>query len=206
MFLNTGVSSGFDRAFSEAAIAAGHRVIGTVRRDSDRGSFEMISPAMAHAVVLDVTDVSAIESMVASSVVKFGRIDALFNNAGYSHEDVLEESPLEAMRNQFEVNVFGVVAMIKAVPPGMRVRRSGHIINMSVVWSCASSSSRQYWRLYPIKRRDILDPGRIRLSARTPCRAVQRVLLKHFVFNKTYRKASAHVITKSGLAYTSLIC
>jgi NAD(P)-dependent dehydrogenase (short-subunit alcohol dehydrogenase family) len=131
VFLITGVSSGFGRAFSEAAIAAGHAVIGTVRRDSDRGSFEAIAPAMAHAVVLDVTDVSAIEGMVASIVAKFGRIDVLINNAGYGHEGVLEESPLEAMRNQFEVNVFGAVAMIKAVLPGMRERRSGHIINIS---------------------------------------------------------------------------
>lgn len=131
VFLITGVSSGFGRAFSEAAIAAGHTVIGTVRRDGDRGSFEAISPAMAHAVVLDVTDVSAIEGVVASIAEKFGRIDVLINSAGYGHEGILEESPLEAMRKQFEVNVFGAVAMIKAVLPGMRERRSGHIINIS---------------------------------------------------------------------------
>jgi NAD(P)-dependent dehydrogenase (short-subunit alcohol dehydrogenase family) len=125
------VSSGFGRAFSEAAVAVGHTVIGTVRRDGDRGAFEAISPAMAHAVVLDVADVSAIEGKVASIVAKFGRIDVLINSAGYGHEGVLEESPLEAMRHQFEVNVFGAVAMIKAVLPGMRERRSGHIINIS---------------------------------------------------------------------------
>ena len=131
VFLITGVSSGLGRAFSEAAIAAGHTMIGTVRRDGDRGSFEAISPVMAHAVVLDVTDISAIEGVVASIVLKFGRIDVLINSAGYGHEGVLEESPLEAMRSQFEVNVFGAVAMIKAVLPGMRERRSGHIINIS---------------------------------------------------------------------------
>jgi len=129
--LITGVSSGFGRAFSEAAIAAGHTVIGTVRRESDRASFEAISPAMAHAVVLDVTDGSAIADVIASIVTKFGRIDVLINSAGYGHEGILEESPLEAMRSQFEVNVFGAVAMIKAVLPGMRERRAGHIINIS---------------------------------------------------------------------------
>jgi NAD(P)-dependent dehydrogenase (short-subunit alcohol dehydrogenase family) len=92
VFLITGVSSGFGRAFSEAAIAAGHTVVGTVRRDSDRGSFEAIAPAMAHAVVLDVTDVSAIGGVIASIVLKFGRIDVLINSAGYGHEGVLEES------------------------------------------------------------------------------------------------------------------
>src|SRR5712672_1315142 len=119
-FLITGVSSGFGRAFSEAAVAAGHTVVGTVRRDRDRATFEAISSGMAHAVLLDVTDVSAIERIVPSIVSKFGRIDVLVNNAGYGHEGVLEESPLSAMRHQFEVNVFGAVAMIRAVLPGMR--------------------------------------------------------------------------------------
>ena len=131
VFLITGVSSGFGRAFSEAAIAAGHQVIGTVRREGDRAPFEAIAPGRARAVVLDVTDFRAIDGAIASLLGEFGRIDVLINNAGYGHEGVLEESPLEAMRHQFEVNVFGAVAMMKAVLPGMRTRRSGHIINMS---------------------------------------------------------------------------
>ena len=145
VFLITGVSSGFGRAFSEAAIAAGHTVVGTVRRDSDRAPFEAISPAKARAVVLDVTDISAIEGVVASIVSRFGPIDVLINNAGYGHEGVLEESPLEAMRHQFEVNVFAVVALIKAVLPGMRVRRSGHIINISSMAGYASLPGIAYY-------------------------------------------------------------
>jgi NAD(P)-dependent dehydrogenase (short-subunit alcohol dehydrogenase family) len=133
VFLVTGVSSGFGRAFSEAAIAAGHTVVGTVRNDSDRVLFEAIDPKRAQAVVLDVTDFDAIDGVVASILAEFGRIDVLINNAGYGHEGVLEESPLEAMRRQFEVNVFGAVAMMKAVLPGMRERRSGHIINTSSI-------------------------------------------------------------------------
>ena len=127
------MSSGFGRAFSEAAIAAGHTVVGTVRNDSDRVLFEAIDPKRAQAVVLDVTDFDAIDGVVASILAEFGRIDVLINNAGYGHEGVLEESPLEAMRRQFEVNVFGAVAMMKAVLPGMRERRSGHIINTSSI-------------------------------------------------------------------------
>lgn len=131
VFLITGVSSGFGRAFSDAVLAAGHQVIGTVRRDVDRAPFEAMAPGRAHAAVLDVTDFEAIDRVVASMLERFGHIDVLINNAGYGHEGVLEESPLEAMRQQFEVNVFGAVAMTKAVLPGMRERRSGHIINMS---------------------------------------------------------------------------
>jgi NAD(P)-dependent dehydrogenase (short-subunit alcohol dehydrogenase family) len=62
VFLITGVSSGFGHAFSEAAIAAGHTVIGTLRRDGDHAAFEALSPDRAHARVLDVTDFEAIES------------------------------------------------------------------------------------------------------------------------------------------------
>ena len=131
VLLITGVSSGFGRAFAEAAVAAGHQVVGTVRREADRAPFEAIAPGHAHAVVLDVTDIASIDRAVASILQDVGRIDVLINNAGYGHEGILEESPLEAMRHQFEVNVFGAVAMIQAVLPGMRERRSGHIINMS---------------------------------------------------------------------------
>ncbi|RDS81956.1 oxidoreductase [Dyella psychrodurans] len=131
VLLITGVSSGFGRAFSEAAVAAGHTVVGTVRSESDIAAFEAIHPRRARAVLLDVTHFDAIDGAVASILAEFGHIDVLVNNAGYGHEGVLEESPLEAMRHQFDVNVFGTVAMIKAVLPGMRERRSGHIINLS---------------------------------------------------------------------------
>lgn len=131
IWLITGVSGGFGRAFGEAAIAAGHTVVGTVRRESDRAAFEALDAQRARAVVLDVTDHPAIDRVIPSLITEFGRIDVLINNAGYGHEGVIEESPLEAMRHQFEVNVFGVVAMTKAVLPYMRRQRSGHIVNLS---------------------------------------------------------------------------
>jgi NAD(P)-dependent dehydrogenase (short-subunit alcohol dehydrogenase family) len=130
-FLITGVSSGFGRAFALAALAAGHTVIGTVRNESARKDFEDLDIGRAIAVVLDVTDFSAIDAKVAEITGKVGPIDVLVNNAGYGHEGTLEESPLEEMRRQFDVNVFGAVAMIKAVLPSMRERRSGHIVNIT---------------------------------------------------------------------------
>lgn len=130
-FLITGVSSGFGRAFAEAALQAGHTVIGTVRNDAAKKDFEDLAIGRAIAVVLDVTDFSAIDSTVAWIIEKVGAIDVLVNNAGYGHEGALEESPLEEMRHQFDVNVFGAVAMIKAVLPSMRMRRTGHIINIT---------------------------------------------------------------------------
>lgn len=130
-FLITGVSSGFGRAFALAALQAGHTVIGTVRNDAARKDFEDLASDRAYGLVLDVTDFAAIDNAVALVSEKFGPIDVLVNNAGYGHEGTLEESPLEDMRHQFDVNVFGAVAMIKAVLPSMRERRTGHIINIT---------------------------------------------------------------------------
>ncbi|MEO7067417.1 MAG: oxidoreductase [Rhodanobacter sp.] len=130
-FFITGVSSGFGRALSSAALAAGHRVIGTVRTDEALRAFEAQRPDRAHGVLLDVTDIDAIEPAVADAEARFGSVDVLVNNAGYGHEGIFEESPLEAMRQQFEVNVFGAVAMMKAFVPGFRERRRGHIVNIT---------------------------------------------------------------------------
>ncbi len=129
VILITGVSSGFGRAFANAALDIGHTVIGTVRRDADRREF--LRHPRAKACVLDVTNFAAIDAVVAEAESDVGPIDVLVNNAGYGHEGTLEESPLDDMRRQFDVNVFGAVAMIKAVLPGMRLRRRGHIINIT---------------------------------------------------------------------------
>jgi NAD(P)-dependent dehydrogenase (short-subunit alcohol dehydrogenase family) len=131
LFLITGASSGFGRAFAEAALHAGHRVVGTVRREEDRAAFEALHPTAAKAVILDVRHFDSVEPAVREAEKAWGPVDVLINNAGYGHEGVLEESPLSELIQQFEVNVFGAVAMIKAVLPGMRERRSGHIINIT---------------------------------------------------------------------------
>ncbi|QQP97758.1 oxidoreductase [Lysobacter enzymogenes] len=131
LILITGVGSGFGRALAQAALAAGHRVVGTLRDADAARAFEALAPGRAHARLLDVTDFDAIPAVVDGIETDIGAIDALVNNAGYGHEGVLEESPLEQLRRQFEVNVFGAVAMIKAVLPGMRARRRGRILNIT---------------------------------------------------------------------------
>ena len=131
ILLITGVSSGFGRALAQEALAAGHRVIGTVRSEQARRDFEALAPTKAVGRVLDVTDFDAIDGVVAELEATIGPVDVLVNNAGYGHEGVLEESPLDEMRKQFDVNVFGAVAMMKAVLPYMRKRRRGHILNIT---------------------------------------------------------------------------
>jgi NAD(P)-dependent dehydrogenase (short-subunit alcohol dehydrogenase family) len=130
-FFITGVSSGFGLALSREALSAGHRVIGTVRNEEGRQAFEALHANRAHAVLLDVTDMDAIPGAVADAETRFGPVDVLVNNAGYGHEGVFEESPLEAMRHQFEVNVFGAVAVTQAFVPRFRERRRGHIVNIT---------------------------------------------------------------------------
>jgi NAD(P)-dependent dehydrogenase (short-subunit alcohol dehydrogenase family) len=130
-FLITGVSSGLGKAFAEGALEAGHDVIGTVRTDEAAAAFTSLAQGRAHAILLDVTNFDAIPEAVARSAREVGPIDVLVNNAGYGHEGVLEESSFRDLQRQFDANVFGAVAMMQAVLPEMRKRRSGHIINVT---------------------------------------------------------------------------
>ena len=129
--LITGVSSGFGRALADAALAEGHRVVGTLRDEAARAEFDREKPGHSFGRLLDVTDTASIAPTVAAIEKDIGPIDVLVNNAGYGHEGTIEESSLDDLRHQFEVNVFGPVAMIQAVLPYMRQRRAGHILNIT---------------------------------------------------------------------------
>ncbi|MBR8090395.1 oxidoreductase [Burkholderia cenocepacia] len=131
IMLITGVSSGFGRALAQEALAAGHTVVGTVRGAQAARDFKALSPQAAVARVLDVTDFERIDGVVADIEANVGPVDVLVNNAGYGHEGIMEEAPLDEMRRQFDVNVFGAVAMMKAVVPFMRERRRGRILNIT---------------------------------------------------------------------------
>jgi NAD(P)-dependent dehydrogenase (short-subunit alcohol dehydrogenase family) len=130
-FFITGVSSGFGRALSQAALGAGHRVIGTVRSAEDALAFQAMHPSHAIARQLDVTDRASVERVALEVEKTVATVDVIVNNAGFGYEGILEESPLEDMRRQFDVNVFGAVAVIKAFLPFMRARRSGRILNIT---------------------------------------------------------------------------
>jgi len=127
----TGVSSGFGRAIADAALDAGDTVVGTVRTEEHRKAFEAVAPGHSYASILDVTDEAAIAPVVDAIERDVGAIDILVNNAGYGHEGLVEESTMDELRRQFDVNVFGAVAVIKAVLPHMRARRRGRILNIT---------------------------------------------------------------------------
>lgn len=131
VFFITGVSSGFGRAIAESAMTAGHRVVGTVRNEQARKAFEELAPGHAFGRLLEVTQAGAPASVVDEVEAAVGGIDVLVNNAGYGHEGAIEESTLDDLLRQLDVNLFGAVAVLQAVLPHMRRRRAGRIVNIT---------------------------------------------------------------------------
>ncbi|GAA1084872.1 MULTISPECIES: oxidoreductase [Streptomyces violaceusniger group] len=131
IFLITGVSGGLGRAFAQEALAAGHRVVGTVREPDQIRAFEALAPGRATGMELDVTDEHAVKTVVDRIEHGIGPIDVLISNAGYGVEGTVEESSMDDLRRQFDVNVYGTVAAIQAVLPYLRRRRGGHIVTLS---------------------------------------------------------------------------
>jgi NAD(P)-dependent dehydrogenase (short-subunit alcohol dehydrogenase family) len=131
IMLITGVSSGLGKALAEEALRQDWRVVGTVRKEADRQNFEAISPGHAIGRILDVTDTAAVAKVVADVETAIGPVDVLVNNAGYGLFATIEEAPLEEVREQFETNVFGQIAVLQAVLPYMRQRCRGHILNIT---------------------------------------------------------------------------
>jgi len=132
-WLITGVSSGFGRAVAVAALAAGDQVVGTVRTEAARAAFTAMAPDNAIAMMLDVTDEAAVHATVAAAEELTGGIDILVNNAGYGLVGGIEEASVAEIRAQFEVNVYGAVAVMQAVLPYMRARKAGRILAVTSV-------------------------------------------------------------------------
>ena len=130
-WLITGVSSGLGRALAQAVAAQGDKVAGTVRTVPAQQEFAKMHPGLTQGFLLDVTEHEAVATTVAAAAAALGGIDVLVNNAGYSFEGTLEETSWADIYGQFEANVFGPVAVMKAVLPIMRKRRRGLIVNVT---------------------------------------------------------------------------
>lgn len=130
----TGASTGFGREIAVAALKSGYRVVATARNPESLVSLR--SPECEDRLLclpLDVTKPAQINDAVTQALAQFGAIDVLMNNAGYGVVGAVEEFNGDELRQQFETNVFGAIAVIQAVLPSMRQRRSGHIITISSV-------------------------------------------------------------------------
>ncbi|HEX6340965.1 SDR family NAD(P)-dependent oxidoreductase [Umezawaea sp.] len=121
-FLVAGVGGGLGRAFAERALGAGHRVVGIVRRPEQVAEFEALEPGSAFARVLDIGSATGIEPAIRSVEAEIAPIDVLV--AGTDHA----ESTVEDLRRQRDIDVFGTVAVVKAVLPAMRLRRGGTVV------------------------------------------------------------------------------
>jgi NAD(P)-dependent dehydrogenase (short-subunit alcohol dehydrogenase family) len=129
----TGTSTGFGRHLAEQVVARGERLVATARDLDAIGELVASAPDRVHPVELDVTDGARVLAAVADADRVFGRIDVLVNNAGYGLRGAIEEQSESDIRRQFETNVFGVLAVTRAVLPIMRRQRSGHIVQLSSV-------------------------------------------------------------------------
>jgi NAD(P)-dependent dehydrogenase (short-subunit alcohol dehydrogenase family) len=133
VWLVTGANSGFGRAITEAAVAAGDVVAAAARNVTALDDLVAAHPGQVEAVTLDVTDPAGVDEAVRDIAGRHGRIDVLVNNAGRSHVGAAEETTDAELRALFEVHVFGPAALIRAVLPHMRARRSGAIVQLSSV-------------------------------------------------------------------------
>lgn len=144
-WLITGCSSGFGRILSEMLLARGERVLMTVRRPDTVADLLARYPDTARCFVLDVAKTESAKGVIAEAEAAFGGIDVLINNAGYALFGGVEETPPALFRELFETNFFGALEVMRAVLPGMRKRRSGHIINMSSMAGIAGGMGMGYY-------------------------------------------------------------
>lgn len=129
----TGCSTGFGRELAQQVLARGWRAVVTAR-DKARVA-DLLDGANDRALTLDldVTDAGQVAAAAQAAEARFGRVDVLVNNAGYGYQASVEEGVEAEIRAQFDANVFGLFAMTRAVLPGMRARRRGHVLNITSV-------------------------------------------------------------------------
>jgi NAD(P)-dependent dehydrogenase (short-subunit alcohol dehydrogenase family) len=127
----SGASSGFGMAFAQFALERGDNVVATARSVGKLEALVAHTPDRVLAQKLDVTKAADIQPAVDAAVRRFGRIDYLFNNAGYGIVGAVEETAENELRAVLDTNFFGAVAVTKAVLPVMRKQRSGVIVNIS---------------------------------------------------------------------------
>jgi NAD(P)-dependent dehydrogenase (short-subunit alcohol dehydrogenase family) len=145
VWLITGCSTGFGRELVKALLERGERVIATARNPKSLDALGGQHQDHLLKLQLDVTKQADIDAVVQASEARFGRIDVLVNNAGYGYLAAIEEGEDEAVRAMFETNLFGLVAMTKAVLPAMRKQKSGHIVNISSIGGLVSFGATGYY-------------------------------------------------------------
>lgn len=137
-WLITGVGAGLGAALARAALERGDAVAGTARDEGALARFQALGPGRAFGFRLDLRDEARIAAVAGGAHAALGGIDVLVNNAGYGLVGAVEEASAAEIRDQFAVNVFGPVAMIRSVLPFMRAARAGHVVNITSVSGLAA--------------------------------------------------------------------
>jgi NAD(P)-dependent dehydrogenase (short-subunit alcohol dehydrogenase family) len=141
----SGCSTGFGQELAKLVLARGWRAVVTARDVARVRPLAGGHGDRALAIALDVTKQREIDGAVAAATERFGRINVLVNNAGYGYQASIEEGEDAEIRAQFDVNVFGLFALTRAVLPLMRTQRSGHIINITSVAGLVGFPSSGYY-------------------------------------------------------------
>ena len=137
----TGCSTGFGRELARVVVARGYRAAVRARDPKQVADLVAGHEDRTLALRLDVTDPAQVAEAVRRAEERFGGIDVLVNNAGIGYFAAVEESDEAEVRRMFEINFFGLARMTRAVLPGMRKRRSGHIINIASICGLAAIPS-----------------------------------------------------------------
>lgn len=127
----TGASSGIGKATAQFFQRNGWNVVATMRTPEKETELTRLGNVLVTR--LDVEDEPSIHAAVEAGMERFGKIDVLLNNAGYGAYGLLEATPMEKIRRQFEVNVLGLFAVTRAVLPHFRKNRAGVLINISSI-------------------------------------------------------------------------
>ncbi|HEX8036429.1 MAG TPA: SDR family oxidoreductase [Ktedonobacterales bacterium] len=187
--LITGCSTGIGHDLARRLAMAGYTVIATARHPETLHDLPV-----ALALPLDVTDPASVVSATDAVVRRFGHIDVLVNNAGYALRGALEEVPVDDVQAMFDVNVFGVLRLIRAVVPQMRRQGSGRIVNISsIAGRCSTPGSGTYsatkfavealsdalrWELAPFDIQVvIIEPGSVSTPFEATAQAHARTIL-----------------------------
>ncbi|WP_082140535.1 SDR family NAD(P)-dependent oxidoreductase [Chryseobacterium sp. FH2] len=129
VWMVTGAARGLGNEIVKAALAEGYKVVATVRKNKEQLLSDLNSENL-HVVAMDVTDEGQVKVAVEEAVAYFGRIDVLVNNAGFGLLSAVEEGTDKEVRNMYDTNVFGLLNVLRAVLPYMRMKLQPQLILM----------------------------------------------------------------------------
>ena len=213
--LITGCSSGIGRATELRLVAAGWFVYATARR---RESLTELDAAGCRTLALDVTDDGSMRNALAHIEAEVGTVGVLVNNAGYSQSGAIETLSSEALRRQFETNVFGAIRLAQLVLPGMRRQGWGKIVNISSIGGKLTfpgggayhGSKYALEALSDVLRIEVrgfgidvivIEPGLIRTGfAEAAVSAMEKGTHPYTLFNEAVAKGTREVYEKGSLA------